>query len=959
MKNSRYPTSSAAKGNEFSRRTLLKLVGMGTAFTGLPLNAIEEALVDPVNPLFRTDKQNTHDLSLSDWGPYSKKYFGISHITDAKRGISFDLSLFPWVDSTQSHLPSVLAPVAVHPWEASSDINFYSFREEIIWKNQVYCDLSFFSRDDLNRVIRLEFVNNTTTPQRIQIQSLAQLNYPPLQQYTAEPIRLTAISLPPSGVWVDALDYVELQYKRPRPTDNAVQDGRWRAEERHHDTVGGSVIGQHFGRDVGDVVLYKVSLPRAFSNAVMIWRFRAPKGDAAAFRISGAAAQDVSFVGTDDFTTVTVPIGALPAGAAEFNLISTASGSPALNGFAIVESSEAGQIAFTPSPWKRDPKVDTTSVPGATILSYFDTSTLYGFTLSEPLLNPRKLTWTELDDVFGKSDNRIRQRREGEKVINHTNGDPNCIFVNNASKEITIPAGSSHILYGLVSTGSIDQVTASLRSFDPKSPANDALYAAARGKAYHPIHAPAGEPHALGHQLLSSVLLTSLVFPEYCQRQYIRHNSPGRNWDSLYTWDSGFQGLGLLELDPKRAADILSVYTTPPGSQSAFILHGTPLPVQIFLFFELWNRTQDRDLLQYFYPRVTRFYQFLAGRPGTSSTCRRHSDHLICTWDYWLSTGGWDDYAPQLYVQENKLQPTTTPVVSSAYLIRCAKLLRMAASALGRPQDFAGYDDDIATLRDSLQKYSWDEESGYFGYVTHDKEGKPAGILRHSTGVNFNMGLDGTAPLNSGICTPAQETALLERIFSPKHLWTDIGITTISQSAPYYNPDGYWNGNVWMAHQWFLWKTMLDLGHGELAVRIAQTGLDTWKKSVDATYNCYEHFPVKTGLGDGWMQFASLSSPILSWFGAHYIPGRLTCGFEVWLDQCAFSRSNRHLTARIQTPGREPGGNFSVLACLAPGTTYRVTWNGQPVTPKILSDGLLQIDLAYRTGAGNLLIEGG
>lgn len=39
--------------------------------------------------------QNTHDLRLPVWGPYTKKYLGISHLADPKRGWRFDLSLFP------------------------------------------------------------------------------------------------------------------------------------------------------------------------------------------------------------------------------------------------------------------------------------------------------------------------------------------------------------------------------------------------------------------------------------------------------------------------------------------------------------------------------------------------------------------------------------------------------------------------------------------------------------------------------------------------------------------------------------------------------------------------------------------------------------------------------------------------------------------------------------------------
>src|SRR6185312_13209608 len=219
--------------------------------------------------------------------------------------------------------------------------------------------------------------------------------------------------------------------------------------------------------------------------------------------------------------------------------------------------------------------------------------------------------------------------------------------------------------------------------------------------------------------------------------------------------------------------------------------------------------------------------------------------------------------------------------INSSHTIRCAKLLRAAAAALGRPEDFAEYDADITELSSSLQKYSWDATSGYFGYVLHNANGEPTGILRDETGANYNMGLDGVYPLVAGICSRDQEEAILERLFSEKHLWMDIGITTVDRSAPYYSTSGYWNGTVWLAHQWFFWKTMLDLGRANLAHRIAQTGLELWKKATDSTYNCWEHFVSREPFGAGWHQFTSLSSPTLSWFAALYTPGRLTCGFDV------------------------------------------------------------------------------
>ena len=39
---------------------------------------------------------NSHDIaSLHTWGPYSKRYAGISHIPDMRKGIRFDFSVMP------------------------------------------------------------------------------------------------------------------------------------------------------------------------------------------------------------------------------------------------------------------------------------------------------------------------------------------------------------------------------------------------------------------------------------------------------------------------------------------------------------------------------------------------------------------------------------------------------------------------------------------------------------------------------------------------------------------------------------------------------------------------------------------------------------------------------------------------------------------------------------------------
>jgi len=950
------PMSSRTSTFSLPRRDFLKLAGAGAAAMALPGSTFAGLFENSTAPGFDTKAlAGTHDLSsLPFWGPYSKKHFGISHIPDLQRGLCFDWSLFPLLTKGPNKLPGVMDPSGVHPWEAASDVEYYSLRLELIWKDQFYCDLSFSKSPDDSRLVRLELVNQTADPQEVTLNCLTQLVFPPIKELTAEPIRLCNVELPADAVWIHALDYDDLQFAKSRATDNLGTDGKWRGEERRHNSVGGSVVAENFGKDAGDTLVYRVNLKKDFADAVLTWRFHADKDTTVVFQMTGTVKQEITFTGNGKFKTMTVPVGKLTAGEHEFRFASLGGAPIALNGFAVTESAQTGELRFVEAPWHPIPEIETPA--NGLVLKYQDVSDYYGFALGMPLAGNRTLKWHDLDATLATEPGPNTKARIFGDAKRGRTGDPDSLFVHASTKPFTVAPNSRQVIYGLVAKGIQSEVHHKLDDFNASTPQqSEALYLSARQNAFRPVSTPAGKTDVLSQQLMAAVTLTNLVYPVYTQRKYIRHYSPGRSWDCLYTWDAGFIGLGLLELDVRQAMEILNTYLTAPGAQSAFIHHGSPVPVQLYQFHELWNRTQSRELLAYFYPRLQQYHRFLMGRLG-SSTTRRRQDGLICTWDYFYNSGGWDDYAPQKYVHAKKLESTVTPVINSAQAIRCAKMLRLATAALGNTEDFAEYEGDISSLSAALQKYSWDEASGYFGYVTHDAQGAPAGILRTDDGVNFNMGLDGIYPLIAGICTPAQEDKILERLFSTKHLWMDIGITTVDQSAPYFIPDGYWNGSVWLAHQWFVWKTMLDLGRADLAAKIAQTGLKVWQQVTDDTYDCMEHFTPKPPIGAGWHQFSSLSSPALSWFAALYTPGRLTCGFDVWIEKCNFSNGNRRLSAKLKSTG-EPGRPFSVLTCMDPDGHYQVPLERQSVEFSVLHESLLQIQLPRESAAGELQIS--
>ncbi|HMN63220.1 MAG TPA: hypothetical protein PJ988_22830 [Anaerolinea sp.] len=169
---------------------------------------------------------SSHDLSLPAWGPYSKKYNGLSHIPDMTRGVRFDLSVFPGYYRHRVSVPHTQWESGYHPWEAAPGLSYFSFRYDLEWKDAVYCDVAYFASPrygEAARVVRSEFVNNTDLPQHLVLHAVAYFNFSPVRPYSEEAVIPSEVVLPPGAQWIDALDYTGLGYATPRPSGLAVR----------------------------------------------------------------------------------------------------------------------------------------------------------------------------------------------------------------------------------------------------------------------------------------------------------------------------------------------------------------------------------------------------------------------------------------------------------------------------------------------------------------------------------------------------------------------------------------------------------------------------------------------------------------------------------------------------------------------------------------------------------------
>ncbi len=113
----------------------------------------------------------SHDItSLSPWGPYSKEYFGISHIDKLDSGIQVEFCLVPGQYRRNYKVPCTLFESGVHPWNVTPDMRHITYRHDIEWKDRVYVDATYHLLDDHRVLLEARCVNNTSLLQNLNLQ---------------------------------------------------------------------------------------------------------------------------------------------------------------------------------------------------------------------------------------------------------------------------------------------------------------------------------------------------------------------------------------------------------------------------------------------------------------------------------------------------------------------------------------------------------------------------------------------------------------------------------------------------------------------------------------------------------------------------------------------------------------------------------------------------------------------
>ena len=908
------------------------------------------------------------------WGPYGKKYMGLSHIArhNYKDGIRFDFTVVPAVFGADVKIPNVTVPSGCHPWLAAGDYSFYSYRFDLEWKDTVYADVSFSRIDEDSTLVRTEIVNNSPIMQNCLVNYFSSIEYP-CSYYTR-------LITPAKCVYKDAIDYDAYVYNTTRPWDEENPDGLKKGEIRSCDFVNDCGLGDRvgkwhmphryippFGAEAGDKAEYTLNIHQDFENALLVIRYRTsdityrqgemvgveliPGEKTAVFTLNGE--KTVEFKPTDELSFAVVSLGALSKGDYPLQLVSCGEGAIEFDFFCIIEESDVAHlkvyrepVPFTPEikEEKADEgylsKLSYKNIDGEYVLRTFNDNTRFRYINTGALEDCMSARLSNADVTFDD----VLESFTGSFSRKHSD---DGYFHNTVVHTLFIQPGESCVEYAVISKNGTSYLS---------KDEYEKLYLERKENAVKFNYNKNGKKYELSNAILASTLLTNTVYPIYKHGENIIHHTPGKRWDCLYTWDSGFIGLGMTELSQEYAYYILDTYLSEESNPDyAFLHHGSPVPVQMYLYLEMLKGNNNKEKLLALYPRVKLYYEFLAGRVRGSTTAKFKSG-LTTTYDYFYSSSGMDDYPAQVHMMNKDVRDKAAPVISSSQLIRCAKILRLVALSLGKSDDVAQYDKDIQRVTDALNKYAWDEECGYYSYVLHDENYEPIGIFRNDNGENVNKGLDGIYPIIAGACTPERRERILSHLKSKEEMLCQYGISAVDMTAGYFVVNGYWNGNVWFPHQWFIWKVMLDLGESDFAFTIANLALEVWKREVDYTYYTFEMVNVVTGRGGWFHNFGGLSAPINLWTAAYYKPGTFNTGFDVWVEKQEFSNDNKAFEARISYHGESD--KYTVIVTMDDSKKdYTVKVNGEEVPYNLRDESALEITLKASKDVITITVE--
>ncbi len=356
-----------------------------------------------------------------------------------------------------------------------------------------------------------------------------------------------------------------------------------------------------------------------------------------------------------------------------------------------------------------------------------------------------------------------------------------------------------------------------------------------------------GAPEAIGNSMFWNTLYapsTGLIFPSISR--HWAHNWGG--W-VVGEWDCFFGSL-LTSLEDKAqtVASIKAILLaqTDTGvvpniaAASGITPDRSQPPVGSYVIWKVYQRFQDRALLEWAYPRLKKWHEWWFHDRGDGQPWRDGNRDGLLEWGSdrgsTASSGGrgflqaakWEsgmDDSPMY--DEAPYDPKTYTMnlydvgLNSLYALDAECLAKIAA-ILGEADDSQKFAAEYEHLKLLIGKKLWNDQDGIYENRFWDGH-----FSKRLSPTNFY-------PLFAGIATSEQaERMVKEHLLNTTEFWGTYVVPTIARNDPAFPDQNYWRGDIWGPTNYMVYEGIDRYGFDQVALEYAQKNynlfMDDWK----------------------------------------------------------------------------------------------------------------------------------
>jgi len=374
-----------------------------------------------------------------------------------------------------------------------------------------------------------------------------------------------------------------------------------------------------------------------------------------------------------------------------------------------------------------------------------------------------------------------------------------------------------------------------------------------------------GAPEAIGNSMFwNTVYAASLnsSFP-----------SISREWASGWggwgvgEWDCFFGALlTSLEENTQTAAEIKAILSAqtenglvPNMTAAAGITPGrSQPPVGSYITWKVYQRTQDRALLEWAYPRLKKWHEWWLRDRGDGQSWRDGNHDGLLEWGSdrgsapgpggrgYLMASRWEtgiDDNPMY--DEVKYNPKTYTMdlddvgLNSLYVLD-GECLAKLATILGKEDDAKAFSEDAERQKKLMREKLWNEQDGIFENRFWSGE-----FSKHLSPTNFY-------PLLAGVPTQAQAKRMIdEHLLNPKEFWGTYILPSISRNDPAFPDQFYVRGTIWGPLNYLVYQGINRYGFDDVALQFAQKSYDLYMADWRGPQHDDEQYGANGGNGGG------------------------------------------------------------------------------------------------------------